>query len=168
MCRDLDPSRPQVILELGAGTGPLTDMTHRRMHPESTFLSVEMDPDLHELASARCPDVDIAKSSAEFLPDLLADRNIEKIDVFMSCLPLPSIPHPISRIVLDTWRRTSTNGVFTQITQIPWWFKPMYRRAFHDVSFDLVMMNPPPGGVYHCRNLYDDFATPERLPGKAV
>ena len=166
MCRDLDSSRPQTIVELGAGTGPLTEMVQRRMHPEGTFLSVEMDEELHALASRRCPDVDIARASVEFLPDILAERGIENIDVFMSCLPVPSIPHSINRIVLETWKRTTTNGVFTQITQIPWWFKPMYNRVFRDVRFQLVMMNPPPGGVYHCSNLYDDFVDPERLPGK--
>jgi len=168
MCRDLDSTIPQVVVELGAGTGPLTELVQRRMHPESTFLSVEMDPELHELASRRCPKVDIARASVEFLPDLLAERDIEKVDVFMSCLPVPSLPHPINKTVLDTWKRTTTNGVFTQITQIPMWFKPMYNRAFRDVEFKLVMMNPPPGGVYHCSNLYDDYATAQRLPGKPV
>lgn len=168
MSRDLDSDRPQVIVELGSGTGPLTEMVQRRMHPESTFLSVEMDAELHELAARRCPKVDIARSSVEFLPDLLAERDIEKVDVFMSCLPVPSLPYSINKTVLDTWKRTTTNGVFTQITQIPMWFKPMYNRAFRDVEFKLVMMNPPPGGVYHCSNLYEDYATAQRLPGKPV
>ena len=102
MLRDLDPSRPQIILELGSGTGPLTEMVARRMHPESTFLSVEVDKELHEIASSRCPDTDIAHASAEFLPDLLADRNLDQVDVFLSCLPTPSLPQGVNKIVFET------------------------------------------------------------------
>ncbi|MCH2152760.1 MAG: hypothetical protein MK089_05410 [Phycisphaerales bacterium] len=168
MLRDLDPTRPQVILELGSGTGPLTEMISRRMHPESTFLSVEVDKELHEIAASRCPDTDIAHASVEFLPDLLADRNLDQIDLFLSCLPTPSLPQPINKVVFETWKRMNTNGVFTQITQIPWWFMPLYKRTFRTVTMDLVMLNPPPGGVYHCSDLYEDFDSAVRLPGKAA
>ncbi|MBG80775.1 MAG: hypothetical protein CMJ39_08735 [Phycisphaerae bacterium] len=168
MLRDLDPTRPQVILELGSGTGPLTEMISRRMHPESTFLSVEVDKELYEIAAARCPNTDIAHASVEFLPDLLADRNLDQVDLFLSCLPTPSLPQPINKVVFETWKRMSTNGVFTQITQIPWWFMPLYKRAFRTVTMDLVMLNPPPGGVYHCSDLYEDFDSAVRLPGKAA
>ncbi len=168
MCRELDPARPQVIVELGAGTGPLTQMVEQTRHPESRFLSVEVDDELHDFASRRCPDVDIAKASVEHLPDLLAERDIDRIDVMLSCLPMPSLPHHVNQVVLETWERLTTNGIYTQITQIPWWFMPTYRRAFRTVDFDLVLMNPPPGGVYHCRDLYDDFRSPDRMVGKPV
>ena len=168
MCRDLDPTRPQVIVELGTGTGPLTEMVLDHMHPESTFLSIEVDPDLHALAMSRCPNADIANASVEELPDILASRNIEHVDVFLSCLPVPSLPQRINQVVLETWKRMSTNGIYTQITQVPWWYQPLYRRVFRDVSFTLVMMNPPPGGVYHCSNLYDDYHAEHRIPGKAA
>lgn len=166
MCRDLNPSKPQVIVELGTGTGPLTEMVMDRMHPESTFLSVEVDPDLHALATSRCPTADIAHASVEDLPNLLASRNIERIDLFLSCLPVPSLPQRVNQVIFDTWKRMNTSGTYTQITQVPWWYQTLYRRVFHEVSFELVMMNPPPGGVYHCRNLYEDFHADHRIPGK--
>ena len=168
MCRELNPEREQVIVELGSGTGPLTELVHRTKNAKSRFLSVEIDDDLHKFATARCPEVDIAKASVEELPHLLKERGIDHIDVMLSCLPMPSMPHHVNQVVLETWQALTTNGIFTQITQVPWWFQPTYRRVFQTVTFDLVMMNPPPGGVYHCQNLYDDFRSPERMVGKSV
>ena len=168
MCRDIDSSRPQTIIELGAGTGPLTEMISQIMHPEGRFMSVEIDPELHKMATTRCPDVDIAKASVEALPELLAERGIDKVDVMLSCLPMPSMPQSVNQAVLETWKRTTTSGVYTQITQVPWWYLPVYRRAFQTVDFRFVTMNPPPGGVYHCSDLFDDFQTTERLPGKSA
>ena len=42
-------------------------------------------------------------------------------------------------------------GVFSNITEIPFWYMKYYRALFKDVSFELVVRNMPPGGVYHCR-----------------
>jgi hypothetical protein len=34
---------------------------------------------------------------------------------------------------------------------MPWVYWTMYRRYFRDVSFKLVPLNLPPGGVYYCK-----------------
>jgi phospholipid N-methyltransferase len=166
MCRDVDQSRPQTILELGAGMGPVTTMIHQTMHPESTLISLEVDSELHALVSQRCPDVDVVHGSAEDLEAILDARGIESVDCFISCLPTPSLPKEVNQHVLDVWSRRCISGVFTQITQIPWLYQSMYGKAFHDVSFQLVGRNIPPAGVYHCRNLRADYRSTERQYGK--
>ena len=42
-------------------------------------------------------------------------------------------------------------GEFRQITNMPWVYLKLYRTYFRDVSFRLVPLNLPPGGVYFCR-----------------
>ena len=167
MCRDVDASRPQVILELGAGMGPVTAAILACMHPESRVIAVELDPELQAIAQRRCPTVDVVLGSASDVDNILDQRDIAKVDCFLSCLPTPSLPQEVNRQVLDSWQRRCTSGVFTQITQIPWYYKPMYGRVFHDVEFALVPLNVPPAGVYHCRNLREDYAAATRLPGKS-
>ncbi len=166
MCREIDPDTPQCILELGAGMGPVTEVIQRCMHPESQLIAVEIDPELHAIASRRCPDVDVVLGSAGAIDDILDERGIESADCFVSCLPVPSLPKEVNRSILDAWSRRCRSEVFTQITQIPWYFMPMYRQVFHDVEFQLVAMNLPPAGVYHCSNLCSDYDSIERLPGK--
>ncbi|MDP6159180.1 MAG: hypothetical protein QF534_10120 [Phycisphaerales bacterium] len=166
MCRDIDPTRPQVILELGAGTGPVTEVIQQTMHPESRFVSVEVDDELHAIATKRCPNVEIVHGSAGDIDGILDACEIESVECFLSCLPVPSLPREVNRQILDTWSRRCTSETFTQITQIPWYYMSMYKRVFKEVSFSLVAMNCPPAGVYHCRSLRADYASPERLPGK--
>ncbi len=166
MCRDIDGSRPQTILELGAGMGPVTEVIGRRMHPESRLIAVEIEPELHEIASKRCPDVDIVLGSAADVDEILDDRGIDAVDCMLSCLPTPSLPKDVNRAVLDAWSRRCRSGVFTQITQIPWYYRRMYRQVFHEVEFQLIVRNAPPAGVYHCRNLRTDFDAADRLYGK--
>jgi len=166
MCRDIDATRPQTILELGAGMGPVTDIIQRSMHPESRLVAIEIEPELHEIAARRCPGVDVVLGSACDIDDILDDRGIDAVDCMLSCLPTPSLPKEVNRSVLDTWVRRCKSDVFTQITQIPWYYKRMYGQAFHDVDFKLVIRNIPPAGVYHCRNLRADYASDERLYGK--
>lgn len=166
MCRDVDQSRPQIILELGAGMGPVTATICRKMHPKSTFIALEIDPELHTLVSKRCPNADVVLGSAEDLDAILDARGIESVDCFISCLPTPSLPKEVNQQVLDVWSRRCGSGVFTQITQIPWLYETMYRKAFHDVSFQLVGRNIPPAGVYHCLNLRSDYRSAERQYGK--
>ena len=136
------------------------------MHPQSRVIAVELDDELHAIASARCPEVDVVRGSAGDIDSILDDRGIESVDCFLSCLPTPSLPREINRLVLDAWSRRCTSGTFTQITQIPWYYMPMYKRVFEEVSFSLVARNCPPAGVYHCRTLRADYDSPERLPGK--
>ena len=167
MCRDVDPGTPQTILELGAGMGPVTSCILECMHPDSKLIAVELDPELHAVAAQRCPEADVVLGSADDIDDILDQRGIRTVDCFLSCLPTPSLPKAVNQVVLETWQRRCTSGVFTQITQIPWYYQSMYARAFHDVSFTLVSRNVPPAGVYHCRHLRDDYADAARLPGKA-
>ncbi len=166
MCREVDPEKPQCILELGAGTGPVTEVIRSRMHPDSHIIAVEIDPELHAIVSRRCPDVDVVLGSAGDIDDILDERDIEAADCIVSCLPVPSLPKEVNRSIFDAWSRRCRSEVFTQITQIPWYFMPMYQRLFHDVEFQLITMNLPPAGVYHCSNLRSDYAAPERLAGK--
>lgn len=157
-----------MILELGAGMGPVTRMIADMMHADSRLISIEVDADLRDVAAVRVPQAEVVLGSAGDLDAILDEHGIDEVDCCVSCLPVPSLPRNVNRCVLDCWRRRCTSEVFTQITQIPWWYRPMYRRAFHDVRFELVALNIPPAGVYHCRNLREDFETQERLPGKTT
>jgi len=150
----VDPDTPQTILELGAGTGNVTEVIARKMHPDSRLISIEIDPQFHAIAAKRCPQATILNCDALELPERLDSLGVVRIDQFVSCLPTPSLPAAVVAAVLACWRDLAGAGAyFTQLTQIPWLYQSMYERWFDDVRFQLVGMNLPPGGVYHCRGL---------------
>jgi phospholipid N-methyltransferase len=163
MCEHIDPLKRQVILELGAGSGAVTAAASTQMHPESTLIAVEVDPDLAEIAATRCPEAMVSRANVRDLPSLLSMRRITRIDLLLNCLPTPSLPLGVNATVLDTFYELSQGAWFSQLTVMPWIYQGMYRRVFEEVDFRLVINNVPPGGVYHCRRLRTNYRL--HLPG---
>jgi phospholipid N-methyltransferase len=149
---DIDFRTARCIVELGAGTGPITAALLKVAPPTCRTLIIERDPDFCQRLRERFPGADIAQADAADLDRLLAERGLERVDHFLCGLPLPSFPAPLRDSILDVvGRRLSPEGTFRQLTHMPWVYYPLYRRYFGDVRFRLVMRNLPPAGFYTCR-----------------
>lgn len=165
MCRHVDAAAPQVIVELGAGTGAVTRFIQQRMHPQSTLIAVEIDPDFAEVLRRQAPKAQVMVCDVAELTERLREQGIEKVDRMLSGLPTPSLPKTVNQAVLDGYRELAAeDGMFTQLTVMPWVYKPLYDRLFEQVDFDLAVLNIPPGGAYHCQGLKADYQ--QHLPGK--
>lgn len=86
------------VVELGAGTGPLTRALAAH---EGPVLALEPDDGLVALARRAAPSVDIAHDRAENLRTLLDERDWPHADVVISGLPFASWPAARQDIVLD-------------------------------------------------------------------
>ena len=152
MLRGIDFAAAKCIVELGAGTGPITAELVRLVGPHTKLLIVELDPDMCGRLKARYPQVDVVNGDACHLDKLLADRGISQVDHVCSGLPLPSFPTPLRETILTTSARVlSPGGTFRQLTIMPLIYYRLYRGYFADVQFRFVPLNLPPGGVYVCR-----------------
>lgn len=147
---DFDAAR--CIVELGAGTGPITEELVKRVKPHTRLVIVELDPDFCVRLRQKFPSADIVEGDAAHFDKLLADRGITQVDHVLSGLPLPSFPADLRDSIIASAARTlAPGGTFRQLTNMPWVYKKMYRGYFEDVRFKLVPMNLPPAGVYVCR-----------------
>jgi phosphatidylethanolamine/phosphatidyl-N-methylethanolamine N-methyltransferase len=164
LCRQIDSTRPQIILELGAGTGAVTKVALERMHPSSTLLALEVDPDFAHILRRRCPKAHVIEADAATTSQHLVDLGIDHVDVVISGLPVPSLPRCVNHLVFACFQRFAGEGYFSQLTVMPWVYLGLYRRLFDEVTFTPVWWNIPSGGVYHCRRLRPDY--PDYLPGK--
>ena len=165
MVRHLDCSRPQTLVELGAGTGAVTKVIAERMHPESTLYAVEIDKDFASVLRKDVPKAHVLECDVNDLPQQLKSHGVEHVDHFFSCLPTPSLPKTVNEAIYNCFADVSPQGtMFSQITIMPWVFWSMYRKFFKDVQFNLVVANFPPAGAYHCRHLKDDWK--KNIPGK--
>ncbi|MDB5311105.1 MAG: ermA1 [Gemmataceae bacterium] len=154
---DFDSAR--CIVELGAGTGPITAELVRRLRPQTKLLVIELDPDLCARLRARFPQVDVVQGDACQFDKLLADRGHAQVDHVCSGLPLPSFPAPLRDAILATSARMlAPGGTFRQLTVMPLIYYRMYRSYFEDVRFRFVPLNMPPGGVYVCRGYREPAA----------
>jgi len=152
-CRHVDPDIPQVIVELGAGTGAVTRIAETLMHPESRIIAVEEDPEFARVLERTAPLAEVVVDDAGNLDRLLSERDVRHVDVVLNGLPTPSLKADVRDRVLDVIGGLDGQPWVSQITVMPWVYLQFYRRLFEDVRFEPVFRNCPPGGVYHCRRV---------------
>ncbi|HVL12862.1 MAG TPA: rRNA adenine N-6-methyltransferase family protein [Gemmata sp.] len=155
MIDGIDWDAARCVVELGAGTGPITAQLVKRVRPQTRVVVIELDPVLCGRLQSRfqgVPNVDVIQGDATQFDRYLADRGISQVDHVLSGLPLPSFPEDLRNAVLETSARSlGSHGTFRQLTVMPWIYYRMYARYFDDVRFRFCPWNLPPGGVYLCR-----------------
>src|SRR5262245_1878502 len=138
----IDWEAARCIVELGAGTGPITAETVKRLRPQTKLVVIELDPVLCGRLKARfpnLPNVEVIQGDATQFDKLLAERGIPQVDHVFSGLPLPSFPEELRHAVLETSARTlAEGGTFRQLTVMPLIYYKMYCRYFDDVRFRFV------------------------------
>ncbi len=162
MIDGIDWDAAKCIVELGAGTGPITAQVVKRLKPRTRVLVIELDPTLCGRLQARfhgVPNLDVIQGDATCFDKYLAERNIPQVDHVLSGLPLPSFPQDLRDAVLQTSARTlAPHGTFRQLTVMPLIYYRMYARYFDDIRFRFCPWNLPPGGVYVCRGFKGEAA----------
>jgi phospholipid N-methyltransferase len=150
--RGIDWAKARVVVELGAGTGPITEELVKAARPGGRTVVNEFLPEFCVVLRQKFPGLDIAEGDASGFTGMLAERGIRQVDYVLSGLPLTHFAPAARDAVIDQVGRVlSPSGEFRQLTTAPWLYRGLYRRYFREVSFRLVVRNVPPGGVYVCR-----------------
>jgi len=154
---NIDWARVKALVELGAGTGPITRVIAELARPDCRVVVIERDPDFARLLRERFEgraNFDIVEGDVRDLGPILADRKVASVDHVISGLPVPSFPRGLQ---LDLFRAVRSvlegDGTYNQITEIPWLYWGFYRKFFDDVRFVFEPRNVPPGGAYFCRGV---------------
>lgn len=151
---NVDWQNTATVLELGSGTGPITQVIAEKARPDCRILAVERDTDfvirLRE-RFAHMKNVEVIEGDVCNLPQILAERGLEKVDAVISGLPIPSFPPELQNALFENVAQVlKPGGPFNQITEMPWVYLRLYRKYFKDVKFRFEPRNLPPGGAYHC------------------
>jgi ornithine lipid N-methyltransferase len=157
--QNVDWDRARVVVELGAGTGPITRVIAERAHPDCRVIVLERDADFARLLRERFrdrPNFDVIEGDVRDLARMLGDRGIERADYVISGLPVPSFPKELQKDLFRVVKQVlSPGGTFNQITEMPWVYWRFYRRFFDDVQFAFQPLNFPPAGAYFCQGVKD-------------
>lgn len=117
------PPGSQRVVELGAGTGAITDALLRHGIQPQALLAVEMNPVLHRLLQQRFPDTHVACGDARHLHTLVhATRTFVpgQVDVVCSSLGLLTMPRDLQHDILTAaFQVLHPQGVFIQYTYGP-------------------------------------------------
>ncbi|MGP0065472.1 MAG: methyltransferase domain-containing protein [Isosphaeraceae bacterium] len=153
--RNIDWDRVNVLLELGAGTGPITRVLAERARPDCRVVVIERDADFARLLRERygtLANFDVIEGDVRDLSSILADRGIEQVDHVISGLPVPSFPDELRRSLFREVRAIlRPEGTYNQITELAWVYWRFYLRYFEQVDFVFEPRNLPPAGAYFCR-----------------
>lgn len=152
MLEAIDFDRPGAIVELGAGTGPVTECIVERLRPHHRFVAVELDPDFCDILRRRFPTHTIVQADATRLAEPLANFGVHRVRYIVSCLPTPAFGRrALVRLMRWVHQSLDPDGLFLQLTIVPLLYSRFYRRLFEQVTFRMALRNVPPGGVYLCR-----------------
>jgi phosphatidylethanolamine/phosphatidyl-N-methylethanolamine N-methyltransferase len=155
--RNIDWGKARSLVEVGAGTGPITRAIARNAARECRVLVVERDPDFARILRSRFQEMvnfEIVEGDVRDLAAILDDRGIKHVDHVISGLPVPSLPKSTQQALFQAVGTVlRSEGTFNQITEIPLLYWPFYRRHFHDVKFAFEPRNLPPAGAYFCKRI---------------
>ena len=122
--RNIDWDRVGVLVELGAGTGPITRAIAEKARPDCQVIVIERDADFARLLRERFgshPNFEVVEGDARDLCRILADRGIKQVDHVISGLPVPSFPEELQRQLLPgmSGRSSDRKGPSTRSPNLP-------------------------------------------------
>ncbi|HZG89025.1 MAG TPA: methyltransferase domain-containing protein [Pseudonocardia sp.] len=155
-----------VVVELGPGTGAVSEVIARRLPPGGRHLAVELDPAMVAYLERTRPGLEVVHGDAAELGKLLADRGVDRVDAIICGLPWALFDDDTqSRLLAAISAAVGPTGAFTTFAYLHGMtlpaarrFRATLRRSFEEVVVSAtVWRNVPPAFVYLCRR-------PERSP----
>lgn len=158
MASYLDPSAPGQVVELGPGTGPVTEAILRRGVSEDRLILVEYNEDFCRLLARRFPAAMVLQGDAYNFPELLKDALNGPAAATVSSLPLFTKPLPQRMALLnDAFGVMAPGAPFIQFTYSP--VSPIPKsQDYTSEPSGRVWWNLPPARVWAYRKAGPDGA----------
>lgn len=151
----VDPAEPGQVLELGPGTGPVTEAIIARGFSEDRIVMVEFNPVFVDLLRARFPAATIVQGDAYHVRETLKDVQLAPFCGVISSLPLLTKPVRQRARLLDDCLSMSRPGAafaqFTYAVQPPIPLDAIGNET-QATGSPIVWRNIPPARVWAYRN----------------
>jgi phosphatidylethanolamine/phosphatidyl-N-methylethanolamine N-methyltransferase len=154
MARYVDPHSDGPVVELGPGTGPVTEALVQAGVAPSRLVLVEFNPTFCRLLHARYPEATLVQGDAYSLRRLLETLLLEPAAAVVSGLPLVTKPIRMRlRLIRDAFDLMMPGAPFVQFTYSV--ASPLPRRlgGFTAESSERIWMNIPPARVWVYRKI---------------
>jgi phosphatidylethanolamine/phosphatidyl-N-methylethanolamine N-methyltransferase len=148
MARWLPANPESFVLELGPGTGIVTEALLARGLREEKLVAIERNPKLAQLLRERFPRAQIIAGDAWQLDDLLRNRHIESVGAVISSLPLLNFSEEQAEALAEKIRTVlEPQGHWVQFTYRIHKLRPRGAASFHLHASKIVWFNLPPARV---------------------
>jgi len=149
MAAYVDPERPGPIIELGPGTGPVTEALVAQGVDPSRLVLVEFDPTFCRLLRGRYPQATVVQGDAYSLKRLLAGLMQQPAAAVVSGLPLFTKPLRMRlRLLSEAFGLMSAGAPFVQFTYNAVPPIPKRLERVRAEASERIWMNIPPARVW--------------------
>src|SRR6187551_2873588 len=149
MARYVDPQSNGPVIELGPGTGPVTEAMVAHGVDPARLILVEFNPDFCRLLRTRYPAATVVQGDAYRLRRLLETYVREPVAAVVSGLPLVTKPlRTRVRLISDAMTLLATGAPFVQFTYAMLPPIPKELSGVRAESSELIWMNLPPARVW--------------------
>jgi phosphatidylethanolamine/phosphatidyl-N-methylethanolamine N-methyltransferase len=173
MLEGLPIKETRTVVELGAGTGAITQVLLETLPPQATLLAFEINPEFISYMGKRFSDprLVLLNAPAESLGDELRQRGLTRIDAVVSSLSLRFMPDQRQRILQEVLAPfMDERSVYTQYQYLHGMrFEngkilrhsslPFLREYFGSIQSRTIWRNLPPARVFTCRERFRDRHT---------
>ena len=149
MARYVDPHANGPVIELGPGTGPVTEALVRHGVDPARLILVEFNPDFCRLLRARYPAATVVQGDAYRLRRLLENQIDQPAAAVVSGLPLVTKPlRTRLRLISDAMTLLAEGAPFVQFTYAMIPPIPKELSGIRAEASELIWMNLPPARVW--------------------
>jgi phosphatidylethanolamine/phosphatidyl-N-methylethanolamine N-methyltransferase len=149
MARYVDPESIGPVIELGPGTGPVTEALVQRGIDPKRLILVEFNPDFCRLLRKRYPAATVVQGDAYKLRRLLEKALREPAAAVVSGLPLVTKPlRTRLRLISDAMSLLAPGAPFVQFTYAMVPLIPKALSGIKSEASELIWMNLPPARVW--------------------
>ena len=150
----------RTVVELGPGTGVVSDAIQRRLPAEARHVAIEVDRQMAGHLRATRPRIEVVEGDAADLGKLLAESGLTEADAVVSGLPWALFPADQQRRILAQVAGSLAEGAafttFGYLHARPMAparrFRKLLKETFDEVIVSTaVWRNVPPAWVYICR-----------------
>lgn len=147
------------VVELGPGTGAITEKILTKIPRNSTFFTLEINPVFSAKLKENFPDTIVYSDSAENIQKYLQKHNLQQCDAVISSLPWTFFDqHTQKQIFISVYNSLAANGKMVTYSYLHGLifpsgkrFKKLLYQHFPNIQKKIVWKNLPPAIVYECK-----------------
>src|SRR3989344_2899867 len=147
------------VVELGPGTGAITEKILTKIPQDCTFFTLEINPVFSAKLKEKFPDTIVYSDSAENIQKYLQKHHLQQCDTIISSLPWTFLDQQTQRKIFESMHNSlSKYGKVVTYSYLHGLLFPSGRRFrnllnqhFPNIQKKMVWKNVPPAIVYECR-----------------
>lgn len=151
ICKQIDKTRPVVVVEFGPGTGVFTRHLLRKLHPDSTIVAIELNrmfvARLSRYAKKQkpnCPRLEIVCDDANNIKEILGRLNLDQADYVISGIPFSLIKDEQKSSIVERTRSALVPGGKFIVYQYSFAMRKRLKSSFEHVRLGRIFFNLPP------------------------